>query len=178
MKSKWIWSMSTIIITVGSVFLLAILSSWFSYAAKNLDTPVLAGPNTIISLNSNNLVDEMSKLVLSAKLSKVELRQHTLSIDLKVTEQQFNAASVYESIAELMAFSMQRTDNVYQLLIRVVAEDPWTKSKYLLLAADVRKGQWPAEVLEQLRGLQNEELPREVKTWLRMTETNLWKSHF
>lgn len=178
MKQKWIWSMGTIMITIGSVFLLAILSTWSSYAAKNLDTPVLADPNTIISLNTDNLVDEMSRLILSTKISKVELRQHTLSIDIKVTEQQFNAASVYESIAELIAFSMQRTDNVYQLLVRVVAEDPWTKSKYLLLAADVRKGQWPAEVLEQLRGLQNEELPREVRTWLRVTETNLWKSHF
>lgn len=178
MKQKWLWLVGCIMLTFVSVTLLVSLSSWSSYASEDIHKPVLADVGKLIELSSENLVDEMSRLRLPVKLSKVDLRQHILSVDLKLTGDNFKPALVYESLAELISFSIGQTDNVYQLLVRVVAEDPWMKSKYLLLAADIRKGQWPNELLQQLQELGNEELPREMKIWFRMTETKLWQSHF
>lgn len=178
MKQKWLWGAGCIGLTFVSVFLLVSLSSLSSYASKDIHKPALADIGKPIELSSDNLVDEMSRLYLPVKLSKVDLRMHILSVDLKLTGDNFKPALVYESLAELISFSMGQTNNVYQLLIRVVAEDPWTKNKYLLLAADIRKGQWPTELIQQLQELGNEQLPREMKTWFRVTETKLWQSHF
>lgn len=178
MKQKWLWVAGSVVLTLVSVILLVSLSSWPSYAARDIHKPVSGRIGKPIELSSDNLVDEMNSLHLSVKLSKVDWRRHILSVDIKLTGDNFKPALVYESLAELISFSTERTDNVYQLLVRVVAEDPWTKSKYLLLAADIRKGQWPMELIQQLRELGNEQLPREMKSWFRMTETDLWKSHF
>jgi hypothetical protein len=178
MKQKWLWVVGCVGLTFVSVFVLVSLSSLSSYASKDVHKPALADIGKSIELSTDNLVDEMSRLLLPVKLSKVDLKQHILSVDMKITGDNFKPALVYESLAELISFSMGQTNNVYQLLVRVVAEDPWTKNKYLLLAADIRKGQWPMELIQQLQGLGNEQLPREMKTWFRMTETNLWQSHF
>jgi hypothetical protein len=178
MRQKWLWVGGSIGLAFLSVFVLVSLSSVSSYASKDVHRPVFADIDKPIELSTDNLVDEMSRLHLPVKLSKVDLRRHILSVDMKLTGDNFKPTLVYKSLAELISFSMGQTNNVYQLLVRVVAEDPWTKNKYLLLAADIRKGQWPMELIQQLQELENEELPREMKTWFRMTETKLWQSHF
>lgn len=178
MKQKMLWLAGCVGLTFVSVFVLVSLSSLSSYASIEVHKPVLADIGKPIELSSDNLVDELSRLHLSVKLSKVDLGSHILSVDMKLTGDNFKPALVYESLAELISFSMGQTNNVYQLLVRVVAEDPWTKTKYLLLAADIRKGQWPMELIQQLQELGDEQLPREMKTWFRMTETKLWQSHF
>lgn len=178
MKQKWLWVAGCVGLTFVSVFVLVSLSSLSSYASKEVHKPALADIGKSIELSTANLVDELSRLDLSVKLSKVDLSRHILSVDMKLTGDNFKPALVYESLAELISFSMGQTNNVYQLLVRVVAEDPWTENKYLLLAADIRKGEWPKEIIQQLEGLGDEPLPREIKTWFRMTETKLWQLHF
>lgn len=179
MKRKMLWIAGCVGLTFVSVYVLVSLSSLSSYASKEVhNTPVIADIGKSIELSTANLVDELSRLDLSVKLSKVDLSRNILSVDLKLTGDNFKPTFVYESLAELISFSMEQTNNVYQLLVRVVAEDPWTKNKYLLLAADIRKGEWPKEIIQQLEGLGDESLPREIKTWFRMTETKLWQAHF
>ncbi|MNP65499.1 hypothetical protein D3C76_1610950 [compost metagenome] len=82
---------------------------------------------------------------------------------------------MYKGMAEIISFAFERTTNIDQLLLRLVAEDRWVGSKYLLLAADVRRGNWPSSALSELRNTGDNELSSELKSWFRVTESHLWK---
>lgn len=176
MKSKW--ALQVILFMFGCTLLLASLSWLSERGDKTGRSYTVFAEEQPITLTNNNLVDGLSALELPAKIAKVGLNRNVLSVDLKVTEDDFDAAKLYQGMAELISFSMERTSNVDQLLLRLVAEDKWLGTRYLLLAADVRRGQWPASALEDLRNVGNQEVPRELREWFRMTETHLWKTRF
>ncbi|MFD1176345.1 hypothetical protein ACFQ3W_08530 [Paenibacillus puldeungensis] len=129
-------------------------------------------------LTSDNLVDGLQALDLPVPIARVDLSRGILSVDLKVTEDNFDAELIYEGMAEMISFAFDRTSNVDQLLLRLLAEDRWLGTKYLLLAADIRRDEWPAEAMSQLRSVGNVELPDTLRQRLRVTETHLWKKQF
>lgn len=176
MKQKWV--LQVIVMMFGCTLLLASLSWLSTQGDKAGGAYTVFAEEQPAMLTNDNLVEGLSALELPTRIGKVNLNRSILSVDLKVTEDDFDVAKLYQGMAELISFSMERTSNVDQLLLRLVAEDKWLGTRYLLLAADVRRGQWPETALENLRNVGNKEIPKELQTWFRMTETHLWKSKF
>ncbi|WP_435925242.1 hypothetical protein [Paenibacillus sp. DYY-L-2] len=175
---KLIWLSRSLILTVGTALLIALFTrqgAAIFEESRAASAPVFdeAKPQ---ELRDDNLVDGLSALKLPVPIAKVDLNGSILALDLKVTEDRFDKGTLYEGIAEVISFTFERTTNIDQLLLRLVAEDRWLGTRYLLLAADVRRGEFPESSLIALRELGNREMPRELRSWLRVTETHLWKS--
>lgn len=163
--------------TIGVALFMATLS-WIEQSAGKSSLALTAlADHRPAELNNDNLVDRLSTIQLPLRLAKVDLEQRILSVDLKVTDNTVSPALAYRSIAEMMEFSFAETSDVEQLLLRIVAEDRWLGTRYLLLAVDIHRGESPATLVEQLKSAGNEELAPEVKNLLRMTETQLWKAN-
>lgn len=129
-------------------------------------------------LTEDNLVDGLSALELPLPLAKVDLNAGILSVDFKVTDEESSTEQVYQGMAELISFAFEHTSNVEQLLLRVLAEDRWLGTKYLLIAADVRRNEVSAEELSSLRYTGNGPLPEFLQSTMHITQTQLWKSRF
>lgn len=177
MDGKWVTR--ALVLTLGSALLCAGLSrpgSLLSFGGVPSATPVAVSlpPK---ELTEDNLVDGLSSVDLPVRIAKADLNSSILSIDLKVTEDQFDKEQLYLSMADVIAFTFERTSNIDQLLLRFVAEDQWLGTRYLLLAADVRRGEWPAAALEELRNAGGQELSPMLIKWFRITLTHLWKEH-
>ncbi|WP_018751414.1 hypothetical protein [Paenibacillus sanguinis] len=129
-------------------------------------------------LTEDNLVDGLSVLPLPLPLAKVDLNAGILSVDLKVTDEESSTEQVYQGMAELISFAFEHTSNVDQLLLRVLAEDRWLGTRYLLIAADVRRDEISTEELFGLRDMGNGPLPEDLQSSMHITETQLWKSRF
>lgn len=174
MMKTWI---PVLLVTVGVALFMATVS-WIEHSnGKSSQALAALADHGPAGLSNDNLVDRLSTVQLPLRLAKVDLEQGILSVDLKVTDSTISPALAYRSIAEMMEFSFAETSDVEQLLLRIVAEDRWLGTRYLLLAVDIHRGEWPSSLVEQLKGAGNEELPPEVKNLLRMTETQLWKSN-
>lgn len=173
------WFIRSLLFTVSTV----ILCAWLIGPGRalpqggTLSAVSVAAPVPPPVLADNNLVDGLASLELSVRIAKVDLNGQILSIDLRVTEEQFDKKQLYQSMAEVISFAMEDTSNIDQLLLRLIAEDQWLGTRYLLLAADVRRGAWPAQALEELRNAGQEELAPTLTRWFRITETHLWKEH-
>lgn len=174
---KWKPIIAACLISLTLAFMLAVLTARGSTWSGKPAYSVFADKQ-VIDLTENNLVDELSRLPLSVRLSKVKLDQSILSVDLKIGDESYQPSVLYLNMAELIRFSFERTSNVSQLLIRLVAEDKWVGTKHLLLASDVRRGEWPPSALDDLENLGDHPLPDELKQYFRFTVTSLWKNRF
>jgi hypothetical protein len=171
---------------VGSLTLLvALLSALVLNAGEPPRTRSVAGEGIVeenfSELAQDNLVDVLSALPLHEQLSRAEFRAGTLAVDLKIKSSQAGPAPVYEDMAELAELALLRSSNVQHLRLRVVAEDPWTDSKHLLLAAELNRLELENEreaVIDQLRTTGSEPLEQQLKTRLHIVETGLWRKAF
>lgn len=176
MKHKWI--IQVFILTLLSAPIMASLSWFGDRIGKPASVSAVFAGERLPELTSDNLVDGLQALDLPIPIARVDLSRGILSVDLKVTEDSFDAELIYEGMAEMISFAFNRTGNVDQLLLRLLAEDRWLGTKYLLLAADIRRDEWPTEAMSQLRSVGNVELPDALRQRLRVTETHLWKKQF
>lgn len=140
-------------------------------------TTVFAGQKPV-RLTEDNLVDGLSVLPLPLPLAKVDLNAGILSVDLKVTDEESSTEQVYRGMAELISFAFEHTSNVDQLLLRVLAEDRWLGTRYLLIAADVRRNEISTEELSGLRDIGDGPLTEDLQSRMHVTQTQLWKSRF
>jgi len=173
MRRKWLFQL--IIISILSVVLLASLSKLNGRLLENKAVHTVFAAGQPGELNDDNLVDGLTALRLPVPISKVDLNGGILSVDLKVTDDQFDKSQLYAGMAELISFAFERTTNVEQLLLRLVAEDRWLGTRYLLLASDVHRDDLPQGALEMLRNTGDHELPDELLRWFHITKTNLWR---
>ncbi|MBA9085360.1 hypothetical protein FHR92_001826 [Fontibacillus solani] len=174
MKQKMML-LQTIIITLSAVVLLMLISKLEGIQPYWNSSHTVFAEQKPIQLSDDNLVNEFIQLDLPVRLSKVEINGSILSVDLKVTENELSKANMYMGMAEIISFTFKRTTNIDQLLLRLVAEDRWVGGKYLLLAADVRRGSWPSSALTELKNTGDNDLAPELKSWFRVTESRLWK---
>lgn len=172
---KYTFIFQSIGITLGSVLLLMTISQLAHRDTTWKPVHSVFAEQGPVTLTDENLVNHLVQLDLHVRLSRVELAGSILSVDLKVNEQEFNKTKVYRGMAEVISFAFEHTTTVDQLLLRIVAEDQWIGGKYLLLAADVRRGDWPAYALIDLRDRGNYELSPELRKWFHITESHLWK---
>jgi hypothetical protein len=171
-------ALRAILLTFGCALAMAGVA-WFSEhpTQPRQATTVFAGPSPA-ELTDDNLVDALVPLQLPMPIAKVELNRNILSIDLKVEGDQVGVDDLYRGMAEMVSFAFEHTSNIDQLLLRLMAEDRWLGTKYLLLAADVRRSEFSAEELNALRHAGSGELPEALRLRMRVTETRLWKSRF
>ncbi|WP_211745022.1 hypothetical protein [Paenibacillus sp. Marseille-Q4541] len=135
-------------------------------------------PGDRVTLTDTNLVDVLHELSLNTPISKVKWSKNVLTLDLKVTGSSIVPSDIYIDMASIASFSMDRTSNVNQLMLRFLAEDEWIGSRHLLLSADIRRSEWSSEALKKLKEWKNAELPEELIQRFHMTETNLWREQF
>jgi hypothetical protein len=165
-----------LLLTVGAAALLPALQQLDHFAGRAENTRAVLLPQPRMELNEYNLVDQLNGLSLSMPIAKASWRETVLTLDLKMPETAAAPATVYANIAEAASYCFYGTSNVQQLLLRIVAEDPWTGKRYLLIAADIRRDEWPTEALRALRGWSEPELPEELKSQFRISDTKLWRT--
>ncbi|GAA0135553.1 hypothetical protein YSY43_23930 [Paenibacillus sp. YSY-4.3] len=178
MKRNTIIVVQALLITMGCAVLLSAVS-WIGGRTGEIapaNAALLDKHEPPVELNNDNLVDELIAWKLLVPVSKVELSGSVLSIDFRVTEGIGQPDRLYQGLAQAIERSFEDTSNVHRLLVRFIAEDRWIGNKYLLMAADVRRGEWPKDALGELRTRGNRELSHELKSWFRVTETSLWKT--
>ena len=156
-----------------STFVTGLSSKWDSQVSKEV-----LSVNGQFTLTDKNLVDALHDLSLNTPISKVKWSENVLTLDLKVTGSSIIPSDIYIDIASIASFSMERTNNVNQLMLRVLAEDEWAGARHLLLSADVKRAEWSSEALMKLREWKNAALPDELIQRFHMTETNLWREQF
>ncbi|WNS44488.1 hypothetical protein [Paenibacillus sp. MMS20-IR301] len=131
-----------------------------------------------IQLRNDNLVDALGEIPFSLLIDRVGWENQVLSLDLKVTGNDHEPQELYRNMALAISFAFQETDNVNQLLLRVVAEDKWLDTRRLLLAGDIRREEWSAPLLDMLEKAGNSPLPLSLKNGFRISESELWKKQF
>ncbi|MNI56939.1 hypothetical protein D3C73_1119710 [compost metagenome] len=130
------------------------------------------------TLTDDNLVDAMNKLPFSLVIDSVGWKNRVLSLDLKVTGNDHEPKELYQNMALAISFAFQETENVDQLLLRVVAEDKWLDSRRLLLAGDIRRGEWSLQLQQALQTSGNQPLAASLKNGFRISESELWRKQF
>lgn len=131
-----------------------------------------------IVLGNDNLVDILEEIPFSLTIDRAGWENRVLSLDLKVTGNDHEPQELYHNMALAIAFAMQETANVDQLLLRVVAEDKWLDTRRLLLAGDIRRSEWSLPLQNALQDTGNSPLPSLLKNGFRISESELWKKQF
>ncbi|AIQ48181.1 hypothetical protein R70723_21390 [Paenibacillus sp. FSL R7-0273] len=130
------------------------------------------------ALAEDNIVDTMSGLPFSLVIGSVGWKNGVLSLDLKVTGNEHEPEELYRNMALAISFAFEDTDNVNQLLLRIIAEDRWLDSRRLLLAGDIRRGEWSQQLQQLLQETGNRPLPDVLKEGFRISESELWRKQF
>lgn len=131
-----------------------------------------------LRVDEDNLVDALSAVPLTLAIDKAGWKPGVLSLDLRVDTASPARTDVYGDMAWAMHFAFRGAENVERLLLRVVALDPWTESKSLLLSADIRRADWRPELSSELAKAGEGPLPEAVKRQYRINESHIWKNRF
>lgn len=98
-----------------------------------------------IQLSNHNLVDQLSGLSLNHSIRRVDWKGSILSVDLKI-DQKSQKIDTYQDMFLLSHFAFSQTDNVNQLLIRIMDAN----SDEMLLALDGKRQQWDKAQAKQV----------------------------
>ncbi|KKO52008.1 hypothetical protein [Paenibacillus sp. DMB20] len=176
-RFKSLWGLG--IPAAATVILMALISSlYYNNGSLRKSSVAAFNPADETVLSDSSLVDDLSGLPLKLHISQADWDDGTLSVDLKVTEEPVTVQTVYKDLAEMLTFSFVDKANVDQLYLRFMAVDQWTGARYLLLAANVSRGEWDPGLLEELRGMKDEPFPERMVQAYRLTQTNLWLKQF
>lgn len=177
------WKM--VVLLGFSALAVVLASSRLLHEAENGQLRMAAGEGIAeaasVRLTDSNLVDMLSALPLHLDIARVDLRGTLLAVDLKVRSSSGGTAPIYEDMAEVAEMALLRCDNIGQLRLRLVAEDPWTASRHLLLASEVSRYELAddaEEVLQELKTAGDNPLNPSLKERLHIVETALWKKSY
>ena len=135
-------------------------------------------PHQADILSDESLVDELSRLPLHLRIDKADWNQRTLMLDLKIEQAPGNVDLLYKDLSSVLAFSFEAMSNVDQLYLRFMAMDPWTESRYLMLASRVSKEEYSPLWIKELNSMGKEQVSAELAAELHMTLTNIWLKQF
>lgn len=171
------WLIGTVLLmTAASAVILPQLADLASTLPQQGVVETFGGSSA--SLSEDNLVDVISGIPFTLTIDSAGWENGILSLDLKVTGNDHEPRELYQNMALAISFAFQETENVEQLLLRIVAEDKWLDSRRLLLAGDIRRGEWSPQLLYTLQTAGNTPLPDRLKTGFRISESELWKKQF
>lgn len=178
MNRTW-WIGAAMLLTAAFAVLLPKLESLHSSELRAHGTVETLSPGSSgVVLSNRNLVDAVGSLTLSLPIGSVDWEDGVLSLDLKVTDSSLQPKEVYAAMAKTFDFAFRNTENVDQVMLRVIAEDKWLGTARLLLAADARRRELSPELLGELEMTDNVPLPEPLKAAFRISESNLWKNQF
>lgn len=174
MNRGWLIGMVLLMTAASAVILpqMAVLEAVLPQHAVE----TLGGDGTILA--DENIVDTLSSLPFSLEIGSAGWKNGVLSLDLKVTGNDHEPEELYRNMALAVSFAFRETDNVNQLLLRIVAEDKWLDSRRLLLAGDIRRTEWSLRLQELLQNTGNRPLPDVLKEGFRISESELWRKQF
>ncbi|MFE4710924.1 hypothetical protein ACFRAM_08630 [Paenibacillus sp. NPDC056722] len=177
MNKTW-WIGALLLLTAGSAILLPRLADLESSLRQDRGAVETFSEDSDMVLDDTNLVDAIGTLPLTLTIGSVGWENGVLSLDLMVTGNDHDPEELYRNMAQAVAFAIQDTTNVNQLLLRVVAEDKWTQTRRLLLAGDIRRREWSGELQKELLNTGNRPLSEHLKSSFRISESDLWKNQF
>ena len=171
------WVIGTaMLVTAATAVILPQLASLESALPQHRAVETLS--EGVTTLSGDNLVDVLSKLPLSLAIDSVGWKNQVLSLDLKVTGNDHEPRELYQNMAQAISFAFEDTENVDQLLLRIVAEDKWLDSRRLLIAGDIRRDEWSLQLQQALQSAGNQPLPDSLKDGFRISESELWRKQF
>ncbi|WP_025691448.1 hypothetical protein [Paenibacillus zanthoxyli] len=178
MNRTW-WIGAAMLVTAVSAALLPKMESLHSsMLGEHRTMETLSPAKDGIILGNANLVDSVGSLPFSMSIGSVGLENGVLSLDLKITDSRLQPSEVYADMAKAFLFAFRDTENIDQVMLRVIAEDKWLGTARLLLAADARRQELSGELLRELQTAGNLPLPGRLKAAFRISETSLWKNQF
>ncbi|MBR2563224.1 MAG: hypothetical protein IKE29_01210 [Paenibacillus sp.] len=169
---------ASIVTTITAVILLVVFQSLHTRTWGGERAEPVTASHQPIQLTNENLVDVLSSLHMSTPIARVEWKQSILTLDLKVKGKNTSYTEIYENMAAVVDLSFRTVDNVDQVLLRIMAEDEWIHKRHLLLAADIRRGEWPLYAIDMLRTWKSTTFSEELKDWFHLMQTELWKKQF
>lgn len=135
-------------------------------------------PQSDAELSDANLVDGLRALPLGLRIGQADWDNGALYLDLRITGEPLSIETIYKDLATILSFTFEDKDNVTRLFLRFEAVDPWSQSRYLVLAANARRDEWDHGMLDELKQLKNEPFSERLVQGLHLTLTNLWKKQF
>ncbi|WP_427051962.1 hypothetical protein [Paenibacillus sp. TC-CSREp1] len=169
---------ASMLTTIAAVILLVALQSLHTRTWGGEKAEPVTATHQPVQLTNDNLVDVLRSLHMSTPIARVEWKQSILTIDLKVKGTDTTYTEIYESMAAVVDLSFRGLENVEQVLLRVMAEDEWMHKRHLLLAADIRRGEWPMYAIDMLRTWKSAVFSEELKDWFHLMQTELWRKQF
>ncbi|MEK5027314.1 hypothetical protein [Paenibacillus sp. FSL M7-1046] len=176
MNRGWLIGTVLLVTTASAVVLPKLAELEPSLQRQQGVVETFSGANTI--LDNDNLVDILNGIPFTLSIDSVDFEQSVLSLDLKVTGNNHEPQELYQNMAQAISFAFQDTENVDQLLLRIVAEDKWLDTRRLLLAGDIRRMEWSLQLQQKLEASGNDPLPDALKKGFRIRESELWKRQF
>lgn len=172
------WMIGTVmLVTAASAVILPQLATLES-VLKGQRGAVQTFSGSHVLLGEDNLVDGLSGLPLTLSIDSAGFERNVLSLDLKVTGNDHEPGELYRNMAEAISFAFQETENVNQLLLRIVVEDKWLDTRRLLLAGDIRRSEWSLKLQQELMNAGNLPLANPLKNQFRISESELWRRQF
>lgn len=173
-RYRGLW-VPTVVTTFLFIFLFALRSVSAAHEWKSMS---VFQTQSDAGLSDANLVDELSALPLALGIGHVDWKNGSLYVDLRITKEPLSIESVTKDLVTVLSFSFEDKNNINELYLRFEAVDPWSKSRYLILAANVRKDEWDHSLLEEIKQWNQEPFSERVVQGLHLTLTNLWKKMF
>ncbi|KAA9006233.1 hypothetical protein F4V43_04535 [Paenibacillus spiritus] len=113
---------AALLATLLFAFLLPALAGLDGSVRHGGERPVMASSEPV-QLSGGTLVDELAALPLTLPIGRAGWSDGALSLDLQVTDSAQPPGEVYLNIADVLDFAFGRTDNVNQVLLRIIAVD-------------------------------------------------------
>ncbi|MDO7905081.1 hypothetical protein Q5741_01475 [Paenibacillus sp. JX-17] len=170
------WTILTgaLLLTSAVVLLLNALSE--SLRNHSAEARTVMNQQNTITLSNANLVDVLAGSGLP--VAAVEWEKDVLTLDLKISSASASPAEAYGLICKAIELTLDRTNNVNRLMLRIDGVDEWTGTRHLLIASDVRRGEVSPSTLQKLAAWKDPELPQELQSTLRAAVTPLWHYRF
>lgn len=173
-RSSGLWA--PVFITILFLLLLTGLNARIS--SQELRSVSAFQPHSSTELSDENLVDGLRALPLGLRIGQADWDNGALYLDMRITEEPLSVETLYKDLATILSFSFEDKMNVNRLFLRFEAVDPWSQSRYLILAANARRSEWDHGMLDELSQLRNEPFSERLVQGLHLTLTNLWKKQF
>jgi hypothetical protein len=126
-------------------------------------------------LNTDNLVDVLLELPLHADLGKVEWGLGILSIDLRYVDGKTTSETLFKDIYEVLRFGFYQTDNVEQVLLRVVDATERLDRRPVMMALSAKRDDWTGDAsLESVQKLYHHPDPA-LAARLQLIYTKHWR---
>ncbi|MDF2723287.1 MAG: hypothetical protein K0Q59_2962 [Paenibacillus sp.] len=175
MKTK-IWSR-----LAAALLLSAGLAAALSVVPKLDGSLSIAGPDSsvfrpdpTIALSDRNLVDLFARFPLQLGISHVEWNDAILSIDLKSYPGTMTESVIYNDLFHIARLVFEGTNNVSQMLVRVMEPSSSGSGAQLLLAMDAKRSDVAGSKLSSLDMQSNKAKEQFISSHFSLTYTHRW----